>query len=80
MICGYLAAAAAALHSCTCMLKVACGIIDCVGPNSAVSGCLFRVRAGLKPAIGGLVLGTLLRSDHMYCAHCIDDGSCGLFV
>ena len=28
----------------------------------AVSGCLFRLPSGVKPAVGGMVLGTLLRS------------------
>ena len=28
---------------------------------AAMTGGLFRVRAGIKPAIGGTVLGTLLR-------------------
>ena len=51
-----------------CMLQCICKIIyvskyvyTYVLMNIAITGTLFRVRYGVKPAIGGLVLGTLIR-------------------
>ena len=36
----------------------------------AASGCLFRLPSGVKPAIGGMVLGTLLRLVDFFVAFC----------
>ena len=41
-------------------MHIACSV-TCSIVIIAASGCLFRLPSGIKPAIGGTVLGTLLR-------------------